>query len=120
MSKRTGGGAIRIAVAATSTVRRAELESIIRSHAEFHLAGSFGVVANVVSFARSIELDVILVDTDSIRDLLLERASDARDCSAHRGHRGAVDLALIAERGARDSFQRERPGRHSLRHLCRL
>jgi len=77
MSKRTGGGAIRIAVAATSAVRRAGLESIIRSHAEFHLAGSFGVVASLVSFARSTELDVIVIDTDSIRDLLLEPTSDA-------------------------------------------
>jgi DNA-binding NarL/FixJ family response regulator len=77
MSKRTGGGAIRIAVAATSAVRRAGLESIIRSHAEFHLAGSFGAVASLVSFARSTELDVIVIDTDSIRDLLLEPTSDA-------------------------------------------
>jgi len=77
MSKRTGGGAIRIAVAATSAVRRAGLESIIRSHAEFHLAGSFGAVASLVSFARSTELDVIVIDTDSIRDLLLETTSDA-------------------------------------------
>lgn len=77
MSKRTGGGAIRIAVAATSAVRRAGLESIIRSHAEFHLARSFGAVASLVSFARSTELDVIVIDTDSIRDLLLEPTSDA-------------------------------------------
>lgn len=77
MSKRTGGGAIRIAVAATSAVRRAGLESIIRSHAEFQLAGSFGAVASLVSFARGTELDVIVIDTDSIRDLLLEPTSDA-------------------------------------------
>jgi NarL family two-component system response regulator YdfI len=77
MSKRTGGGAIRIAVAATSAVRRAGLESIIRSHAEFHLAGSFGTVASLASFARGTELDVIVIETDSIRDLLLEPTSDA-------------------------------------------
>ena len=77
MSERSGGGAIRIAVAATSAVRRAGLESIIRSQAEFHLAGSFGTVASLVSFARSTDLDVIVIDTDSIRDLLLEPTSDA-------------------------------------------
>jgi len=77
MSKRSGGGAIRIAVTATSAVRRAGLESIIRSHAEFHLAGSFGTMASLVSFARSTDLDVIVIDTDSIRDLLLEPTSDA-------------------------------------------
>jgi NarL family two-component system response regulator YdfI len=76
MSKRNGGGAIRIAVMATSAVRRAGLESIIHSHAEFHLAGSFGTVASLVSFAGSTELDVIVIDTDSIRDLLVEPTSD--------------------------------------------
>ena len=34
-------------------------------------------VASLVSFARSTELDVIVIDTDSIRDLLLEPTSDA-------------------------------------------
>jgi NarL family two-component system response regulator YdfI len=72
VSKRNGGGTIRIAVATTSAVRRAGLESIVRSHAEFQLAGSFGTVPSLASFARSNDLDVIVVDTDSIRDLLLE------------------------------------------------
>jgi DNA-binding NarL/FixJ family response regulator len=77
MSKRSGGGAIRIAVAATSAVRRAGLESIIRSLPEFQLVGSFGAVASLVSFARSTELDVIVIESDSIRDLLLEPTLDA-------------------------------------------
>jgi two-component system, NarL family, response regulator YdfI len=77
MSKRTGGGAIRIAVAATSAVRQAGLESIIRSHAEFQLAGSFGTVASLAPFARSTELDVIVIDSNSIQDLLLEPTSEA-------------------------------------------
>jgi NarL family two-component system response regulator YdfI len=77
MSKRSGGGAIRIAVATTSAVRRAGLESIVRSHAEFQMAGSFGAVASLVSFARNTELDVIVIDSDSIRDLLLEPTPDA-------------------------------------------
>jgi NarL family two-component system response regulator YdfI len=77
MSKRTGGGAIRIAIAATSAVRRAGLESIIRSHAEFQLAGSFGTVASLAPFARSTELDVIIIDSNSIQDLLLEPTSEA-------------------------------------------
>ena len=77
MSKRSGEGAIRIAVVATFAVRRAGLESIIRSHAEFHLAGSFGTLASLVSFARNTELDVIVIDSDSIHDLLREPTSDA-------------------------------------------
>src|SRR6266576_2134609 len=77
MSKRNGGGAIRIAVMATSAVRRAKLESIVRSHADFHLAGSFGSVASLVPFSRKTELDVIVIDSDSIHDLLLEPLSEA-------------------------------------------
>jgi NarL family two-component system response regulator YdfI len=77
MSKRNGGGAIRIAVMATSAVRRAGLESIVRSHTEFRLAGSFGAMVSLMSFARSTALDVILIDSDSIHDLLVEPTSDA-------------------------------------------
>jgi NarL family two-component system response regulator YdfI len=77
MAKGNGGGAIRIAVVATSAVRRAGLESIVRNHADFHLAGSFGSVASLVPFARKTELDVIVIDSDSIRDFLLEPISEA-------------------------------------------
>jgi NarL family two-component system response regulator YdfI len=77
MAKGNGGGAIRIAVVATSAVRRAGLESNVRSHADFHLAASFGAVASLVPFARNTELDVIVIDSDSIRDLLLEPISGA-------------------------------------------
>src|ERR1700739_1225084 len=76
MSKRNGGGAIRIAVMATSAVRRAKLESIVRSHADFHLAGSFCAGASLAPFARNTELDAIVIDSDSIRDLLLESVSE--------------------------------------------
>jgi two-component system, NarL family, response regulator YdfI len=75
MSKR-GGGAIRVAVAATSAVRRVGLESIVRSHLDFQLAGSFGSVANLVSFSHGTELDVIVIDSDSLLDLLHEPISD--------------------------------------------
>jgi NarL family two-component system response regulator YdfI len=92
MSKRSGGGAIRIAVAATSAVSRVGLESIVRSHPEFQLAGSFGAVASLVQFARSADLDVMVIDSDSIRDVflappsaaaivLLTESSDARSIS---------------------------------------
>jgi NarL family two-component system response regulator YdfI len=77
MTKRNGGGAIRVAVVASSAVRRTGLESIVRSHAEFQLAGSFGRVASLKSFSRSTELDVIIIDSDSIYDLLLEPTSAA-------------------------------------------
>ena len=77
MAKRGGGGEIRVSVAATSAVRRAGLESIIRSHPDLQLVGSVGTVASLAAFARSTEPDVIVIDSDSIRDLLLEPVSDA-------------------------------------------
>jgi two-component system, NarL family, response regulator YdfI len=77
MAKGNGGGAVRIAVMATSADRRAGLESIVRSQADFHLAGSFVAVASLMSFVRNTELDVIVIDSDSIRDLLLEPTPDA-------------------------------------------
>ena len=76
MSKRNGGGAIKIAVVATSADRRAGLESTIRSQREFHLEGSFGAVASLASSDRT-ELDVIVIDSDSIHDLLREPISGA-------------------------------------------
>ena len=76
MSKR-GGGAIRVAVAATSALRRVGLESIVRSHLDFQLAGSFGSMASLASFSRGTELDVIVIDSDRILDLLQEPMSDA-------------------------------------------
>jgi NarL family two-component system response regulator YdfI len=106
MSKRSGGGAIRIAVATTSAVRRAGLESIVRGHADFHLAGSFGALASLVSFARSTELDVMVIDSDSIRDLLLQPAPDTAivlltDVSDARS------ISLLLRSGVRAILSRE-------------
>src|SRR5207245_750402 len=60
---------------ASSAVRRAKLESIVRSHAEFQLVGSFGVAASLMSFARSTELDIIVIDSDLIHDSLVQPTS---------------------------------------------
>ena len=68
---------IRIAAATASAVRRAGLESIIRSQPEFRLTGSFGALSNLRSLARRSDLDVIVIDSDSIRDLLVEPIADA-------------------------------------------
>ena len=106
MSKRSAGGAIRVAVAATSAVRRAGLESIVRGDADLHLAGSFGALARLASFARGTELDVMVIDSDSIRDLLhvpaldtaivlLTEISDARSIS--RLLRSGVRAILSSE-----------------------
>ena len=69
MSRRNGGGAIRVIVAATSAVRRAGFESIIRSQPEFQLVGSTGATARLSSYLRSGETDILLLDSDSLPDL---------------------------------------------------
>jgi len=77
MSKRGGRGAIQVAVVATSAVRRAGLESLIRSRPEFQLAGSFGAVASLRSYAPRSDLDVVVIDSDSIQDLSLDPTSQS-------------------------------------------
>src|SRR5215467_13941310 len=74
MSKR-GGGAIRIVVAATSAVRRAGLESVIRSEPEFQLAGSTGAMSRVEIQTRQSNADVILIDCDTLPDKLFDHSS---------------------------------------------
>lgn len=90
MSKRNGGGAIRVIVASTSAVRRAGFEAIIRSHPDFQLAGSTGSTVRVSGYLLSGEADILLLDSDSLPDLpeagatsivLLTEISDARTIS---------------------------------------
>jgi two-component system, NarL family, response regulator YdfI len=106
MAKGNGGGAIRIAVLATSAVRRAWLESIVRSHADFHLAGNFGVLASLVSFARNSELDVIIIDSNSIRDLSLGPISEAAIVLLSDVH-DARSVARLLRIGVRAILSRE-------------
>jgi len=106
MAKANGGGAIRIAVLATSAVRRAWLESIVRSHADFHLAGNFGALASLVSFARNTELDVIIIDSNSIRDLSLGPISQAAIVLLSEVH-DARSVARLLRIGVRAILSRE-------------
>jgi two-component system, NarL family, response regulator YdfI len=69
MSERNGGGAIRVIVAATSAVRRAGLESIIRSQPDFQLAASTGALARLSLYVRNSEADVVVADSDSLPEL---------------------------------------------------
>jgi len=106
VTKRSGGGAIQVAVAAASAVRRAGLESIVRNHVDFHRAGSFGVVANRVSFTDGIELDVIVIDSDSIRDLSLGWAPDAAIVLLTEIS-GARSISRLLRNGVRAILSRE-------------
>jgi NarL family two-component system response regulator YdfI len=106
VTKRSGGGAIQVAVAAASAVRRAGLESIVRSHADLHLAGSFGAIANLVSFTDGTELDVIVIDSDSIRDLSLGAAPDAAIVLLTEVS-GARSISRLLRNGVRAILPRE-------------
>lgn len=90
MSKRNGGGGIRVVVAATASARRSELERIVRTQPDFHLAASLGTTSRIANYARGSEADVILVDSDSLAPspepstaaiVLLTRLTDARTTS---------------------------------------
>jgi two-component system, NarL family, response regulator YdfI len=63
MAKRNGGGAIHVVVAATSAVRRAGLESIIRGEPDLQLASSTSALARIGEFGG--DIDVIVADIDS-------------------------------------------------------
>jgi two-component system, NarL family, response regulator YdfI len=107
MSKRNGGGAIRIAVMAISAVRRAKLESIVRGHAEFELAGSFGALATLMSFARSTELDVMVIDSDLIHDLLVQPTSDGAIVLLTEEVSHARSISRLLRSGVRAILSRE-------------
>ena len=69
MSKRNGGGTIRVVIAATSAVRRAGLEAIVRSQPDFQLAASTATIARIAAHAAQTDADVVLADSDSVPDL---------------------------------------------------
>ena len=64
MSKRNGGGTIRVLLAAASAVRRAGLEALIRQTASLKLAGSLENTLHLQQHVRDLEPDVILLDAD--------------------------------------------------------
>ena len=93
-------------MAATSAVRRVGLESIVRSHLDFQLAGSFGSVASLVSFSHGTELDVMVIDSDSIPDLLHEPMSDAAIVLL-TAVRDARSISRLLRNGVRAILSRE-------------
>ena len=64
MSKRNGGSAIRVLLAAASAVRRAGLEALIRQTASLKLAGSLENTRNFSQRLHDLDPDVILMDAD--------------------------------------------------------
>jgi two-component system, NarL family, response regulator YdfI len=109
MSQRNGGGAIRVVVAATSAVRRAGLEAIIRDQPDFQLAASTGAVARIALYVAQHAADVVIADSDSIPALtepppppivLLTETPEARAIS--RWLKGGVRAILPRESDSED------------------
>lgn len=106
MGKREGGGAIRVLVAATSAVRRAGLESVVKSEPDFQLAGSTSAMARVDVHARQSNADVILVDSEELPERVVDNLStyplvlltDTNDARA---------IARLLRSGARAILPRE-------------
>jgi len=70
MSKENGGGGIRVVVAAVSAVRRAGLETVVRSEPDLHLAGSTGALSRFELLVQNANADVVIIDADSLPDAL--------------------------------------------------
>ncbi len=65
MSKRNGGGVIRVLLAAASAVRRAGLEALIRNAPALKLVGSLQGTLNLAQHVRDLQPDVILLDLET-------------------------------------------------------
>jgi NarL family two-component system response regulator YdfI len=65
MTARNGGGTIRVLLASASAVRRAGLESMIRSASGLKLVGSLPALRTIPQRATELQPDVALADMDS-------------------------------------------------------
>jgi DNA-binding NarL/FixJ family response regulator len=62
MSANNGGAAIRVLVAAASTVQRTNLEAAVSAEASFKLVGSVSTAAGLLTPVRQLQPDLVLVD----------------------------------------------------------
>lgn len=65
MTKRNGGGGIRVLVAAASADRRAGLEALVRKSPSLQLAGSLQSMLTVARYAAQLQPDVVVLDLES-------------------------------------------------------
>jgi NarL family two-component system response regulator YdfI len=77
--KADSGGAIRVLVSAPTAVRRAHLESIVRSSATTKLAGGMYGLDTLPRLLRGLQPDVVLVDIDREDSRLLVRSTFDED-----------------------------------------
>ncbi len=76
MARGEGGGAIRVLVAATSAVRRAGLESMVKSEPDFQFAGSTSAIGRLEIMARQSSADVMLIDAETLSQRVIENSSE--------------------------------------------
>lgn len=91
-------------VAAVSAVRRAGLETIVRSEPDLHLAGSTGALARLDLLAQNANADVVLIDADALPDTL---ASNPAAIVALTETAGARNISRFLKVGVRAILARE-------------
>jgi len=89
MSRKNGAGVIRVLVVASSSVRRAGLEALVKTSASLKLAGSTPSLAVVLPQAREFQPDIILADLDRAHPQFVTTISALTESA---GNIGAVVL----------------------------
>src|SRR5919197_63600 len=89
MSRENGAGVIRVLVFASSSVRRAGLEALVKSSPQLKLAGSTPSLAVVPLQARELQPDIILADLDRADPQFVTTISSLTESA---GNIGAVTL----------------------------
>src|SRR2546430_6977763 len=89
MSRKNGAGVIRVLVVASSSVRRAGLEALVKTSAPLKLAGSTPSLAVVLPQAREFQPDIILADLDRAHPQFVTTISALTESA---GNIGAVVL----------------------------
>lgn len=64
-ASKNGSGSIRVAIASTSSVRRAGLEALVKSTPSLRLAASLGEVENLFQRIEGLQADAVIVDVHS-------------------------------------------------------
>lgn len=91
-------------VAAASAVRRAGLESIVRSEPDLHLAASTGALARLDLLAQNVNADVVLIDSGSLPEAL---ASSSSAIVLLTEASGARNISRLLKSGVRAILPRE-------------
>ena len=91
MSGKNGAGAIRVLVVASSSIRRAGLEALVKTSAPLKLAGSTPSLTGVPLQARELQPDIILADLDRADPQFVSMISTLTESADNIGAVALVD-----------------------------